>query len=63
MGLEILLRFIIVLELGSVVLALVVLAEDPTESWPVLVAAAIFVSFLYYVFHIPVRKKLNNQES
>lgn len=58
MGVEILLRLVIFLEVASGVIALLVFPDKPSENWQGLVAAAVFIAFLYFVFHIPLRKKL-----
>lgn len=62
MGVEIALRFIIFLEVASGAIAVLAFPENPSENWAGLVAAAVFIAFLYFVFHIPLRKKLQRQE-
>ena len=62
MGIDILLRLVISLEVASGLIAISLFPLNPDENWQGLIAAAIFIFFLYYVFHIPLKKKVKSNE-
>ena len=52
---EIFLRFVIFLEVAAAVGVLVAFADGERNA---AVGAAVFISFLYFVFHIPLRNHI-----
>ena len=58
MKIEIFYRLVVFIEILVSALSVLILFEDVRENWPGLLAGAMFVAFLYYVFHIPLKKRL-----
>ena len=65
MGTEIALRFVIFLEIASGLIVISLYFDKKLEfwGWGPLMSGAVVISFLYFVFHVPLRKRLRRLES